>query len=293
MPSDNWQVINSQQYLTSYQQFGGSVATHPEVVATMSAMIGTETIYKACYRNEKLVAAIPVWDEFIAGDRRYLKKFDKQEEYDFSNTEIILPIAPQTKLNLNSHCNNLSILSSVSIEDLQPELHELCFAKNMHMGEFSKRFLSNHRRKFRLFQDQGGSAKLVSEFSVEQLSSIYLDLFRKRWGKLVRGHQRLVEFLTPLENLLFGYVLFKNNKAIAIQLILLANTNCCISAVYINGGVDPEYSSYSAGSILTFLNIRAASQCAENANKQLRYSFGLPEQKYKDTWCVRQPVYQC
>lgn len=293
MSQNNWHPIDVEQYSRAYQQFGGSISTHPDVIATMSFMIDTEVSYKASYRHGKIVAAIPTWKNFIAGDRRYLREINRQKEFDFSNTEVALPIAPHTKIHLNIPCNNLSELNLSSVENAVSGSSELCFAKNMSTGGFSKKFISKHKRLLRMFKDNGGSIELINQLCPQQVVYFYLELFSKRWGKQPAGHQRLSEFLNSLRKFLFGYVLLIEERAISIQLVLLTETSRCISAAYINGGFDPEYCNYSPGNILTFLNLKAASECAVRTNKPLRYSFGIPDQKYKDSWCFRQPVYQC
>ena len=52
-----------------------------------------------------------------------------------------------------------------------------------------------------------------------------------------------------------------------------------------NGGYDREHNGFCPGTIVTWLNVRAAYELCEREGKEMRYSFGKPTEAYKDRWC--------
>jgi len=89
-----------------------------------------------------------------------------------------------------------------------------------------------------------------------------------------------------------GSVLLRHEQPIAIQILYRVEAPGWISLEYINGGVDPQSSALSPGSVLSFVNTQAAWEDARARGKPLRYSFGRADREYKDRWCHRVPAYQ-
>ncbi|SPO63982.1 Acetyltransferase (fragment) [Pseudomonas inefficax] len=158
--------------------------------------------------------------------------------------------------------------------------------------DLSKKFRYNQRRELRLLEEAGGVVRPISDFSAQEIASMYCDLFQRRWGFPATGAERMAEVLERLRELLIGSVLLLDGKPIAIQLVYRVEAPEWISVEYINGGVDPETKAFSPGSVLSFLNTQAAWEDARARNKPLRFSFGRADREYKDRWCNPVPVYQ-
>ena len=52
-----------------------------------------------------------------------------------------------------------------------------------------------------------------------QLADIYLELFERRWGVKPDNKQQMVDMITSLRDMIFGYVLFYNGQPCAFQFI--------------------------------------------------------------------------
>ncbi|MDP8748797.1 hypothetical protein QZQ38_10180 [Serratia marcescens] len=64
---------------------------------------------------------------------------------------------------------------------------------------------------------------------------------------------------------------------------ILKKSGVSISSRANNNGFCP-------GTIVTWLNVRAAYELCEREGKEMRYSFGKPTEAYKDRWCERAPL---
>ena len=158
--------------------------------------------------------------------------------------------------------------------------------------EYSKKFRYNQRRELRLLEEAGGSVRPMLAFSAPEQASIYADLFERRWGFAARGEAHLSEVFALLREFMTGSVLLRHEQPIAIQILYRVEAPGWISLEYINGGVDPQSSALSPGSVLSFVNTQAAWEDARTRGKPLRYSFGRADREYKDRWCHRVPAYQ-
>ena len=287
-----WQEVDASVYETAYQQYGGSFLTHPLTVKALSNMVNTPIRYFAQYEEATLIGAIPTWGKYIVGDKRFLKKINKRREVDTGNAEVILPLCLEHTFSLEVKTQFLSERHAENILNRQPQAETLSFANAFNQGGYSKKFRYNRRRELKLFKQAEGEVISFEQLSTEQIAQEYCLLFEKRWEKKAKGHERLAEFLNQVQPLLKGHLLRLEDKSIAIQLIFVAETQPLVSAEYINGGVDLTYKKYSPGSILSFLNIQMVEKIADDHNKPFRYSFGITDNAYKDSWCKAHPVYQ-
>lgn len=290
---ESWREVDPSVYADAYNLYGGSFLTHPQVIITMSAMVSIEPHYFAVYREDKLMGALAAWGNYLAGDKRYLKKKNKRRIFDAGNAEVILPLSKAYAFSLNGFKGQfISELHKGQLHNLTRQPETLSFARSFSQGDFSSKFRYNRRRELKLFQQDGGEVVLLEQLSPSEIAAVYIELFYKRWGWYPKGHERLVEFISAIYPLVKGHLLKKNNISVAIQLIYLAKTRTIISAEYINGGLDPVFKHYSPGSILSFLNIRYAEEMANNDGVPLRFSFGMTDNEYKNTWCDPHPVYR-
>jgi len=285
-----WQAIDAKAYAQAWTRFGGSVATHPLVVEQLADLAQIPVRYLGWHQAGELKAAIPVWGRHLALSKDVLKRAGKKALFDLGNAEIILPAAPDAAAPLRHTVRYLSELNLGRFNGLKAQKEQLAMARAPE--DLSKKFRYNQRRELRLLEEAGGVVRPISDFSAQEIASMYCDLFLRRWGFPATGAERMADVLERLRELLIGSVLLLDGKPIAIQLVYRVEAPEWISVEYINGGVDPETKAFSPGSVLSFLNTQAAWEDARTRNKPLRFSFGRADREYKDRWCNPVPVYQ-
>lgn len=285
-----WRVIDAPAYADAWQRFGGSVATHPLVLAQLAEMADIPVRYLGWYQGDQLKAAIPTWQRYLALSKDVLKRRGKKGLFDLGNAELILPAAADAQAPLRHAGRYLSELNQGRFSGLKAQPEALAMARQPE--ELSKKFRYNQRRELRLLEEAGGQVRAITEFTSAEIASMYCDLFQRRWGFAATGAERMAEMVERLRALLIGSVLFLEDKPIAIQLVYRVEAPEWVSVEYVNGGVDPETRAFSPGSVLSFLNTQSAWEAARALNKPLRFSFGRADREYKDRWCNPVPVFQ-
>lgn len=285
-----WQAIAASDYAAAYAEFGGSVQTHPLVVAELSQLANVTPRYLGWYADGQLQGAIATWGRFIASSKEALKALGKKGLFDLGNGEIILPIRPAANLPVRHAGRYCSELNQGKVATLKAQAEELAMARAPE--DYSKKFRYNQRRELRLLEEAGGLIKPVADYSPEQFAAIYCQLFAERWGFTATGAASMPEVLRRLWPLVTGHVLELDGQPIAIQLLYAAESPDWLSVEYVNGGVDPQARDFSPGSVLSFINTQALWERARAAGKPLRYSFGRADREYKERWCHRVPVFQ-
>ncbi|PPS63627.1 antimicrobial resistance protein Mig-14 [Pseudomonas sp. BRM28] len=285
-----WRVIDAPAYADAWQRFGGSVGTHPLVLAQLAEMADIPVRYLGWYQGDELKAAIPTWDRYLALSKDVLKRRGKKGLFDLGNAELILPAAADAQAPLRHAGRYLSELNQGRFSGLKAQPEALAMARQPE--ELSKKFRYNQRRELRLLEEAGGQVRAITEFTSTEIASMYCDLFQRRWGFAATGAERMAEMVERLRALLIGSVLFLEDKPIAIQLVYRVEAPEWVSVEYVNGGVDPETRAFSPGSVLSFLNTQSAWEAARALNKPLRFSFGRADREYKDRWCNPVPVFQ-
>ncbi|MDQ0738206.1 GNAT family N-acetyltransferase [Pseudomonas sp. W4I3] len=284
-----WTPVEAEVYAQAWQRYGGSVATHPQVIERLAGLAQLPARYLGWEQDGELKGAIATWGRDLALSKDVLKRTGKKGLFDLGNAEIILPIAADAQVPLRHRGRYLSALNEGRVSTLKPQAEQLAMARTPE--ELSKKFRYNQRRELRLLEEAGGVVRAVSEFSSVELAAIYCDLFQRRWGFPAAGAARLAEVLELLKEFLFGSVLFLNDAPIAVQLVYQVQSRDWFSAEYVNGGVDPETHAFSPGSVLSFLNTQSAWEQARAADKSLRFSFGRADREYKERWCNPVPVF--
>ncbi len=287
-----WCEIDCVTYERASAQFGGSVITHPEFIAAVSSLANMPLKYFGRFEGESLVGVVPTWGSFVAGDKRALKRAGQYNRLDIGNMEIILPFSPQVAaVPMHFKANNISSLHSEQIKNSYRKSETLSLLKSYSDNEFSKKFLYNRNREWRLLEAAGGAVNDISEFPLADVFNWYVNLFELRWKKKPKAFEYLYHQLDVLKDFLTGKVLFFDNKPIAIQLLFLVQSPEWISVEYLNGGIDTNFFQYSPGTVLTYLNTQSLSNYAQAQGKKLRYSFGLSDESYKALWCRKTPIY--
>ena len=285
-----WTPIDAATYAELWQRFGGSVATHPQVVERLAGLAGIPVRYLGWQAQGELRAALPTWGRHLALSKDVLKRQGKRGLFDLGNAEIILPMAPQARVALRHRARYVSDLHAEHISSLREQAEGLALAREPE--QYSKKFRYNQRREQRLLEEAGGVIRPMLELSAAEQAAIYADLFQRRWGFEATGKAHLAEVFALLREFMTGSLIYLNDEPVAIQVLYRVEAPQWVSLEYINGGVDPQTRDFSPGSVLSFVNTQTAWAEARALGKPLRYSFGRADREYKDRWCNRVPVHQ-
>jgi hypothetical protein len=285
-----WTAIDSKAYAQVWERFGGSVATHPQVVERLAGLAGIPVRYLGWERDGELVAAMPCWGQDLALSKDVLKRAGKRALFDLGNAEVILPVAEDAQVAVRQRMRYVSELNLGKIRSLKPLPQGLALARAPE--DYSKKFRYNQRREQRLLEEAGGRLSPMAQLSAAEQATIYADLFQRRWGFEVPGKARLGEVFELLREFMTGSVVLLDDAPVAIQILYRVEAPKWVSLEYINGGVDPQSRDFSPGSVLSFVNTQDAWEHARALGKPLRYSFGRADREYKGRWCHTVPAYQ-
>jgi hypothetical protein len=288
-----WKSISAEEYARAYALYGGSVITHPAVIAAYSDVAGLPLRYRGISRGGELVAALPAWGRHVAGHRRVLKRLTKSHpsrQIDTGRPEVILPVAEGVRVRLGHRVAHLSVLNATSITNSRLSGVDLAMARPHR--ELSRKSRETRRRELRAMEKAGVSTRPVTEYPPDELTRIYFDLFRKRWGFEAIGQTTWPAIVRRLSEYMTGFVLELGGHPVAVQLLIMAESPGWISVEFINGGVDPDYAEYTPGTVLTYLNTAHLEERAASGGKRLRYSFGVGNRGYKERWCQSVPLYR-
>lgn len=285
-----WTPIDARAYADAWQRFGGSVATHPQVVERLAGLAGIPVRYLGWLEQGELQAALPTWGRHLALSKDVLKRHGRRGLFDLGNAEIILPAAASVRVPLRHQARYVSPLNAAQFSTLREQPEGLALAREPE--EYSKKFRYNQRREQRLLEEAGGVIRPMLELSAAEQATIYAELFQRRWGFEATGKAHLAEVFALLREFMTGSLIYLQDQPVAIQILYRVEAPQWVSLEYINGGVDPQNREFSPGSVLSFVNTQNAWSEARALGKPLRYSFGRADREYKDRWCNRQPVYQ-
>ena len=285
-----WTSIDAADYADAWQRFGGSVATHPQVVERLAGLAGIPVRYLGWLEHGELQAALPAWGRHLALSKDVLKRHGQRGLFDLGNAEIILPAAPSVQAPLRHQARYVSVLNAEQFSTLREQPEGLALAREPE--EYSKKFRYNQRREQRLLEDAGGVIRPMLELSAVEQATIYAELFQRRWGFEATGKDHLAEVFALLREFMTGSLIYLQDQPVAIQILYRVDAPQWVSLEYINGGVDPQNREFSPGSVLSFVNTQNAWSEARALGKPLRYSFGRADREYKDRWCHRVPAFQ-
>jgi hypothetical protein len=285
-----WTAIDATAYAAAWAQFGGSVATHPQVVERLAGLAGIPVRYLGWLQDGELVAAVPCWGQHLALSKDVLKRQGKRGLFDLGNAEIILPVKDGASVPVRQRMRYVSELNAVRISTLKAQPEGIALARAPE--DYSKKFRYNQRREQRLLEEAGGVIRPMLDLAPAEQAVIYADLFQRRWGFEATGKDHLAEVFALLREFMTGSLIYLNDLPVAIQVLYQVQAPGWVSLEYINGGVDPQNRDFSPGSVLSFVNTQDAWAAARALGKPLRYSFGRADREYKDRWCHTVPVFQ-
>ena len=212
-----WTVIEASEYTAAWQRFGGSVATHPQVIERLAGLAGVPVRYLGWFAGDELQAAIPTWGRHLALSKDVLKQQGKRGLFDLGNAELILPAAPSASVSLRHRGRYISILNAGAISTLREQPEGLALAREPE--EYSKKFRYNQRREQRLLEEAGGVIRPMLELSAAEQAVIYADLFQRRWGFEATGKAHLAEVFSLMRDFMTGSLIYLNDQPVAIQVL--------------------------------------------------------------------------
>ena len=124
-----WTLIDAQTYQTTWQRYGGSVATHPMVVERLAHLAQIPVRYLGWEQGGELKAAVPTWGRSLALSKDVLKSAGKKGLFDLGNAELILPIADDVQVPVRHRGRYLSSLNEGRVSTLKPQAESLAMAR--------------------------------------------------------------------------------------------------------------------------------------------------------------------
>lgn len=288
-----WKPITPENYSDTWQRYGGSVITHPEVLAFIQQRVDCHHRYLGRFSaSGRLEAAIATWGPYLAGDKTALGRLGVEQQFDLGSPELILPLGPAFRGLVPFRGKYVSALHSGAVRNItaRNNRRSICLAKGLGSVGMSSRHKSRRRSQLNHLLREGGALHPVEQISVGELTKIYAELFAKRWHRPLPCLPRLHEMLSALRTHLTGHVLTINDQPAAFQLLLAASSARSYSVEYINGGVDPRFYELSPGTVLTWANIEQSWNLAQQHGLECRYSFGRNSAEYKAQWANESPL---
>ncbi len=276
---NGWCLSDFNSYKEAYSQFGGSVCSHPDVINFLSEKGPSPSYYVYKQRGEIICAVYVTGKDIRVGSAAYPFVFD----------DIIIPYNKYVKkIILPFRTKQLSLYHAGDFHNCiywKGMKRKICVVKD----DFSNATHKKRRQTYKKFLQAGGECRPVDCFSNDELSDIYCNLFKLRWGNSLQCYSRevLSEVFEALRHLVFGHVLLMKGTPCAYDLVFKAECKQWYFFDCINGGFDPTYTDLSIGSILMYLNIQSAREICQADNVRMAFSLGMdnPRWQYKQQWC--------
>ncbi|MFW0766668.1 hypothetical protein ACN0IV_12595 [Trabulsiella odontotermitis] len=285
-----WQEASFEDYVQAWYLFGGSTLADPRVLHFFHTRHRlNEAFFVQRNRMGKLTGGVCVWEgKYIAGDQRPVKAH-QLSRYPLNFDELVLPVSPEIRTLLPFRTKFLSGLNHASFMNCSHWLNagrEISIVRPV-----SQKTRQSRNRELKRFLSSGGEVRCVTDYSHDELISIYAHLYFLRRNKQITT-EPVAELLHEIPDLMFGKILIFNGKPCAMQWLTKSEDNQRVYLDYINAGMDLSLSSLSVGTLAAWVNIQAAQDYCRTAGKQMRFSFGRPTADYKARWCDREPLYR-
>lgn len=275
-----WSKSDKETYRQCYDQYGGSVNVHPDVIDFIVKRTEKPITYFQREKNGQIVGGYPLIDNRHVGAKIW-------NMYPISYDDVLFPLSQHCRAAFPERCNRVSPALKNRLININYKVARkgtVCLVKDT----FSAKSEKNRRNEYRRFIAAGGCCIDQQEFSAIELAKIYTKLFHARFMGDVRCHDldKLVDIITELRHLIFGHLFFIKGAPCAMDLIFRAASSHMIYFDVPNGGVDPTYSHLSLGSLLMWKNIHAARELCHQEQKKMIFSIGAYEKKwdYKLRW---------
>lgn len=288
-----WEIGGKDEYADAYHMYGGSTATHPDILQFFHSKANCRPTYFIKRDSVgNLLGAYCAWGSLhLAGDTKARKIFSL-EKYPLTCGEIALPISSTLKSLLPFKTKYLSSINSNIINatySLNSD-RQIQLAKSCGKDGFSSKTKSRRNKELRDFIAAGGEIKDQSDFSDNELITIFSRLFSMRRKCEIQGVDYISSVICDLRHHMFGHVLLMHGEPCAFQFITQSESPEWLCFDFINSGFDPRFEKLSVGTIVTWLNVKSAYEICQSKGKNMRYSFGNPTFEYKDRWCHLSPV---
>lgn len=288
-----WEIGDKDQYAEAYHIYGGSTATHPDILQFFHDKAKCNPTY-FIKRNssDELIGACCAWGHrYLAGDTKARTNLCL-EQYPLTCGEIALPLSSSLKHLVPFRTKYLSDLNNNVINATYKlnSHRQIQLAKGCGQHGFRSKTKTKRNRELRDFIAMGGEVKDQSEFSADELTALYGELFLRRRKCELGNVDHVMSVISELRNHVFGHVLLMHGEPCAFQLVTQSESPAWVCFDFINSTFDPRLEKYSIGSIVTWLNVKAAYELCQSKNKLMRYSFGNPTAEYKKQWCYLSPV---
>jgi hypothetical protein len=251
--------------------------------------------YAGLAHGGKLVAAVPLWGEHIVATHAALKFYDERRLLDIGESEVVLPVSADVRINVPFRAAMISNLHENNITNIERETRfNLTLAKGLLAGDYrlSAKAKRTRRQETGRFQEAGGRFHHTRDLSIDEVVAVFTQLYEKRWGYPPPHKKLLPTVFRELHDMLGGDVLFLGDRAVAIRILYKHQTPRWLFVNDVQGGFDPEFGRYNLGSIMDFNNIRRFEEEATVANKALRFCFGWNDAAYKAVWSFEVPAYR-
>ena len=278
--------ISQQEYASIFSIFGGSLLMDPTFILKLEEIANIKTTYYAKYINNKPTFAIPTWGDYLAGDRKALKKTGLSRYVDLGRPTIIIPSDNKNPFSCKFKTNYLIKSTLVNNATTIKNRYIALFKGNDKDG-ISTKFKRDLRRYWKHFEKNNGTIKNIQQLHTSEISIIFRNLHKKRWGVYPPANYYLEETFKTLKEFLFGYILYLDNCPVSIQITYLSQNKLYTNVEYINSGMDiiKSTNNINLGNLLIDLNTSRAEKISQKNKTELIYSFGLYNVPYKERWC--------
>lgn len=287
----SWEPSSFEVYKKTFEQYGGSVNMHPDVVSYFMKKYAWNIEFFHYKKNGCIKGAYFLCNEGQVGVM-------VRRKYPLSSDEILMPISPDARCFFPERTNKLSAIHKGNIINATWSIarkKENCVVKET----FSPKFEKTRRNEVQRFLRNGGEIKNIEQLSCKEITQIYMALFYYRFGNSLPcyGYDDLLDFISSLRKLMFGYVLFWKEKPCAIDIVLKSESEHRVYYDVPNGAIrnDVDCMKLSPGSVLMWLNIDEARKFCKENQKEMIFSIGAfrPEWKYKLLWSEPYKVGKC
>ncbi|AKM47705.1 MULTISPECIES: GNAT family N-acetyltransferase [Edwardsiella] len=277
-----WDECGIDEYIECCAKYGYNSESSPHYIKFMLHH-GADLRFVA-YRKKKLLGAACLDGKWLVNDFKNPNK--SMGSLPIPNSSIVLPFSSDVKCIAPFKTKCLSPLKKNIINSSFNLFTKrtAAFAKSVE-EDFSKKTIATRRREIKKFIAAGGRFVDVSQFSGEELFSIYENLFFMRRGASIHDREMNIKFFVKFKNDFLGEVLYLNDKPVGIQLLITSTSTLGFFVDFINIGYDMEIKAHSIGTILMWNNLEKATERAHALALPLHFSFGFMSGKYKQRWC--------
>ncbi|WP_436883384.1 GNAT family N-acetyltransferase [Enterobacter asburiae] len=273
-----WSPSDFETYQQIFEKYGGTVNTHPDIIHFFMSGRSMKFEFWHYKKDDEIVGAY-----FIAEGKQF--GLNVWKHYPVSRDEVIMPFSPHARVLLPCRTNALSSRHRTGvINAFFYGKKKLCIVKS----QFSVKTTKKRNGELKHFLASGGEIVSLRSMAVSDIARLYICLFKKRFGTSVTcySYENLVDLLSSIPRMIEGNVLFFKGTPCAIDLVLCSRSNHLAYFDVPNGGMDPEFSTLSPGSLLMWANIcDARAQCSRD-NREMIFSIGRHEANwdYKLRW---------